>query len=465
MKLTLFIILCWQKAIKSNLNSYANRTVRIIISLFSVSYLSGQIPVENDSIIEFEDFDTIDMELKVDEEEKEKSLWISDIWDATRLGVQYGFTYKVEKPDKIMNNRLSFRLEYADTFLDYFSVHVDTKLFTFLKEDHRFKNEDDIVTFEGRTREAYIQSSFNKTSIKAGIQVVVWGESDYAIVTNEIGRLDYREPLSLNIDDLRIGQPMLTVDQYSSFGYLSAFFVPYPQFNEQPRRGTGYYFDPFDGKAEYQKEEQDENFFEYGLRWRKTFGKSDVSIMAASLIDNQYALRMVTPTLIAQHKERFFMTGITFNRAINNVLLRGEVAMKSKKAYNDALFQIIKRNAIDASLGIDYSPNSTFTLSLETVNYHVMDWSDQIQGIPRNNYIVLLALSKQLIKDDLSLSWASMYNGPYTNFFNILSASYDWNDHITLNFDGLIPIVDDVRSGFYPYRDQKQVAFRVLYQF
>ncbi|MBQ0740632.1 hypothetical protein J9332_40775, partial [Aquimarina celericrescens] len=71
---------------------------------------------------------------------------------------------------------------------------------------------------------------------------------------------------------------------------------------------------------------------------------------------------------------------------------------------------------------------------------------------------------KQLMKNDLALSWASMYNGPYTNFFNILSASYKWNDHITLNCDVLIPITDDVKSGIYPYRDQTQFAFRVLYQ-
>lgn len=447
-----------------NCSNFTNNIViSIIISFISITYVYGQIPIENDSIVDSEDFDVIDMESTMIEEKKGSPSWVSDMFSAMRLGIQYGFTYKVEKPDKIMNNRLSFRLEYSKSFMDYLSLHIDTKMFAFLKNDHRIRDEKDIV-FEGRTREAYLQTSFNKTSIKAGIQIVVWGESDYAIVTNEIGRLDYREPLSLNMDDLRIGQPMLTVDQYSSFGYWSAFFVPYPEFNEQPRKGTGYYYDPFDGKVEYLKEKQKGNFFEYGLRWRKTYGKSDVSIMAASLIDNQYALRMVTPDLIAKSKHRFFMTGVTLNRAINNLLVKGEVALKSRKAYNNASFQIIKKNALDASLGVDYSPNSTFTLSMEAVNYHIMDWSNQIQGMPRNNYIILMALSKQLMKNDLSFSWASMYNGPYTNFFNVVSASYNWNDQITLNFDALIPIVDDNRSGFYPYRDQKQVAFRILYQ-
>ncbi|MDA7716911.1 hypothetical protein N8834_00160 [bacterium] len=449
---------------KGNSNFVKNSAYSISILFFCFSFAYGQVPVEKDSIVGWEDFNMIDIEPSINEDKNKSSSWSSNIFKGTRLGIQYDIAYKFEKPDKIMNNRLSYRLEYSRAFLDYFSLHVDTKVFTFFKKDHRIKSEEDIMSFEGRTREAYLQASFKKTSIKAGIQIIVWGESDYAIVTNEIGRLDYREPLSLNIDDLRIGQPMLTVDQYTSFGDWSAFFVPYPQFNEQPRKGTGYYYDPFGGNVEYEKKKQDENFFEYGLRWRETFGKSDISIMAASLIDNQYALTMVAPSLISRSKERFFMTGATFNRAINNFLVKGEVAIKSQKTYNDASFQMVKKDALDASLGIDYSPNSTFTLSMEAVNYHIMNWTDEIQGIPRNNHILLLALSKQLMKNDLSLSWASMYNGPYTNFFNILSASYNWNDHITLNCDVLIPITDDVKSGFYPYRDQKQFAFRILYQ-
>lgn len=449
---------------KGNSNFVKNSAYSISILFFCFSFAYGQVPVEKDSIGSWEDFNMIDIEPSINEDKNKSSSWSSNIFKGMRLGIQYDITYKFEKPDKIMNNRLSYRLEYSRAFLDYFSLHVDTKVFTFFKKDHRIKSEEDIMSFEGRTREAYLQASFKKTSIKAGIQIIVWGESDYAIVTNEIGRLDYREPLSLNIDDLRIGQPMLTVDQYTSYGNWSAFFVPYPQFNEQPRKGTGYYYDPFDVNVEYEKKKQDENFFEYGLRWRKTFGKSDISIMAASLIDNQYALTMVAPDLISRSKERFFMTGVTFNRAINNFLVKGEVAIKSQKTYNDASFQMVKKDALDASLGIDYSPNSTFTVSMEAVNYHIINWTDEIQGIPRNNHILLLALSKQLMKNDLSLSWASMYNGPYTNFFNVLSASYNWNDHITLNCDMLIPITKDIKSGFYPYRDQKQFAFRILYQ-
>lgn len=411
---------------------------------------------------------------ELDEEENVPSFWTSYIFNPMRLGIKYELVYKVAKPDRIMNNRLSYRLEYSKSFFNHFSLHIDTKAFTFLKNDHRARKttfwfndrpKEADISFGGRTREAYLQTSFLKTSIKAGIQVVVWGESDFATVTNEISRLDYREPLSLNVDELRIGQPMLTIDQYSPFGDWSGFFTPYPQFNEHAKKGTGYYADPFNGSVEYQMETQDESLFEYGLRWKKTFGKSDVSVMAASLINNEYALHMISPDVINRSKSRFHMAGLTFNRAVQKFVVRGEVAIKFPKPFNNSAFQIVKKNALDASLGFDYSPSSTLTLSMEAVNYHVMDWNEEILGVPKHNYMVLLVVGKQLMNNDLSINWVGMYNGPYTNFFNVLTTYYNWNDHLTFYLDILVPITNNPSSGLYFYRDQKQVSFKIEYQF
>ncbi|MBL6449554.1 hypothetical protein JMN32_24795 [Fulvivirga sp. 29W222] len=465
--------------------SIVNTLFGIITLLIIASPVYGQMPVESDTL-DYEDFDTSELEFSVSEDpifggspdelvvEEKESFFNSYIFDPMRFGLKYEMAYKVTKPDRVMNNRLSYRLEYSRSFFDHFSLQVDTKIFTFLKDDHRARDieywiNDDAneaeFSFGGRTREAFVQASFGKTSIRAGIQTLVWGESDFAIVTNEVSRLDYREPLSLSIDELRIGQPIVTVDHYSQSGDWSAFFTPDPKFNEHPKEGTGYYYEPFNGTVTYQAEPDDESHFEYGLRWKKTFGKSDVSIMAASLINNEYALRMANPELITRKKHRFHMAGVTFNRAISNVLLKGEVAVKAPKAYNDASFQIVEKNALDASLGVDYYMNNSFTVSVEAVNYHIMDWSERIQGQPRNNYMLLVALSKELMKEDLSINLASMYNGPYTTFFNILSTSYNWNDRTTLYFDMLMPFTDDPSSGLYIYRTQKQAVLKIQYQF
>lgn len=480
-----------------------------VFNLFiSISIGFSQTPIEKDTLginqtfvktdtvdtqvlktdtVQMQSFETVDLEFDENAEElsmpssgllygaaSDTSFWASHISGPMRLEFKYEVAYKVTKPDRIMNNRLSFRVEYSKFLFNQITLQVDTRVFTFLKDDHRTRNttfwindhpNEAEVSFGGRTRDAYLQTSFNKTSIRAGFQTLSWGESEFATVTDELSPLDYREPLSLNIDELRLSQLMLTVDQYSSFGKLSGFFIPYPRFNQHPKKGTGYYYDPFDGSVGFQMDAKDENLVEYGIRWKKTFGKSDVGIMAARLVNNEYTLRMDTVDTIAQSKLRYSVVGMTFNRAINNFLVKGEVAIKSPKAYNTSSFQIVKKNALDASLGVDYFLNNTFTISMEAVNYHIVDWDDEIQGAPEDNYMLLLVLSKQLMKNDLSINWVTMYNGPYTNFFNLLTTSYNWNDDITLYFDVLLPINNNVNSGFYRYRDQKQVGFRFQYQF
>lgn len=460
-------------------------TIFGIISLINIPRAYGQTPVESDTS-DWEDFDTSEMGFTISEDpiisnsseglivEEKESFWDSYIFDPMRFGLKYEMAYKVTKPDRIMNNRLSYRLEYSRSFFNHFSLQVDTKIFTFLKNDHRARNttfwfnehaKEADFSFGGRTREAFVQASFGKTSIRAGIQTIVWGESDFAIITNEISRMDYREPLSLSIDELRIGQPIITIDHYSQYGDWSAFFTPDPEFNEHPKEGTGYYYEPFNGNVEYQSETDDGSNFEFGLRWKKTFGKSDFSIMAASLINNEHALRMVNPELITRSKHRFHMAGVTFNRAISNVLVKGEMAIKAGKAYNDASFQIVEKNAFDASLGVEYYMTNTFTVTMEAVNYHIMDWSNNIQGVPKNNYMLLLAMGKELMKNNLSVNLASMYNGPYATFFNVLTTSYNWNDRTTLHFDMLVPITNDSSSGLYIYRNQKQAVLKIQYQF
>jgi hypothetical protein len=320
------------------------------------------------------------------------------------------------------------------------------------------------MSFRNRTRDAFVQMSLHKTSIKAGIQTLSWGESDFAIVTDEMSPMDFQEPLNLNIDELKNGQLMLVLDQFSPLGDLSVFFIPYPKLNEYPKEGTKYYYDLFNGSIKYRKKKQ--GFLpEYGMKWKKTFGKSDVSILGASLINNEYALSMDTPGIINQSKYRFFLFGTTLNYVINKFLIKGEAAIKSSKTYNDAEFQIVNKDNLDASLGIDYSLNNTLSISMEAVNYHVLNWNDKIQGVTKNNYMLLLIFSKQFINNDLSVNWVTMYNGPYTNFFNLLTTYYNLNNHVTLYLDVLIPITENKNSGLYIYRDQKQVVFKIQYLF
>ena len=456
----------------------------IIISLcFPLIAEDSQVTDDTELVFEDESFETDELdetdlifkekpssELSL-EDESDTFSCLSFFLEPMRFTLKHEVCYKTEDPDGIKSNRSSFRLEYSKFFLNNFYLQFDSKITAFWSNDHRAEAEDKKVLFEHSYKEAFLQISIANTSIKGGVQTLIWGESDGGAITDVISPRNYSEPFFISLEESRIGQPMLTIDQFSPIGDWSLFFIPDPDFNEYPEKGTAYYFDPLDGLAEYQDETSDEEVFEYGLRWKKTFGKSDISVMAASLIDNDYAYRMdgITGTgknILIKIKQRYTLAGITFNYAKGNFLFKGEIGKKSPKAFNNASSQIVKKDVVDTALGMEYSPGGgSYTLSLEAVNNHVVDWNDEIQSVPEDSNSLVIGWSKTFFNEDLSVNWMTSYSEPFTSYLHALTTSYNWNDNITLYFDAYYPDIKDERSGYWIYRDQKQVVFKIQYQF
>lgn len=406
----------------------------------------------------------------------------SFITEPMRFNLGHEISYKFEDIKKIVNNRTSFRLEYSKYFLDVFYLQFDYKITSFWNNDHRKEAEendailenifDDRVLLEQNTKEAFLQVSLKNTSIKAGKQILIWGESDVGAITDVISPRDYSEAFFISLDESRIGQLMITLDQFTDYGTWSLFWVPDPDFNEYPKKGTAYYYDPLQGNAVYRSQDIDGIDYEYGGRWKKIFGKSDISVMAASLIDNDYDYRIdgiadeSGKMLISEIKQRYSMFGVTFNYARGNFLYKGEVAYNSPKSYSDANYQIINRDQIDSSLALEYSPGGGFyTLSLEFVNNYVVDWVDQIRNAPENTNSIVLGWRRNFLNDDLSLDWMTIYSEPQISYLHSLRTSYKWNDNVISYLNLHCPVVKDRESAYWNYRDQKQIVFKTEIHF
>lgn len=367
-------------------------------------------------------------------------------------------SYKVEKPQRLVKNRSTLRVEYSKYVLDNFYVQLDGKASGFWAKDHRHDVEGDDLTLS----QAYVQTSFRRTAVKAGFQTLPWGESILAPITDEISPRDNRELFNFNLEELRIGQPMLVVDQFSGWGSMSMFAIPQASFNRNPKRGTAYSFD----RSNYREEISGTgDLSEYGASWRKTFANSDITFMTASLIDNDYALRRNEDGTVSRQRERFSLAGLSFNYAFDDFVLRGEAALKSDHPFNTAELQIVKRDAVDAYLGLEYAPTSTLTLSVEGINQHISDWSPVVASAPRDSQSLLLSMTKTLMHEDLSVNLMNFYTQPGNSNLAILQTTYDWNDNLRLGFNVVYPYSRDQTSGLWNVRDQKQVVVRVQYQF
>jgi hypothetical protein len=433
------------------------------ISEAAASFDSEEQFDENDEFGEESEFGE-----EADQGQKEMSL-VSQLLSPARFTLTHGVSYKTVEPIKIMNNRSSLRLEYAKLFGDTFFVQVDTKVNVYWGDDHRSREED--LRLETNTREAFLQMSFGNTSFKLGRQILIWGESDGGAITDVISPRDYSELFFIPLEESRIGQPLLVIDQFTDIGDWSLFYIPEPEFNQYPAEGTGYYYDPLAGQAELLTDSYKQSKAEYGLRWKKTFGKSDVALMGANLLENDYVYRLdgfsltSGKSLFTKTRQRFSMVGLAFNYARGNFLYKGEIAQKSDRSFNDASYQIIKKNVRDTAIGFEYTSGSSYTMSLEAVNSHVGDWEDTLQGTPENTDSIVFVWSKDFFNDDLSFSWMSSYSTPYESVFHSLRTSYKLNDNVTFEFDAFHPDIRSSGGAYWIYRDQKQLALRALLQF
>lgn len=379
-----------------------------------------------------------------------------------RVSLKHEVSYKFASPKRVVNNRSSVRLEYSKALNSNLYLRLDTKLNLHWTNDHRAKAKDESPFRELVTREAYLQSSFGNTSFRLGYQILPWGVSEGGAITDEVSPRNSAEFFFISLEESRVGQPMLAMDHFGNSGQWSAFFVPRPGYNKYPDRGSEY-----DIPGAFDRNAPDDDWgnagtYEFGARWKRTFGKSDISLMAARLIDNDYLVR----------QQRFRMYGLTANIAIDNLLLRAEVALKQPRAFfarsagGGGGLTVVESDQFDSSFGFDYSPGGrTLVYSAEVVWSRLLDWKGDIVGREQDEYSLVGAVTNRFFNDDLTLSWLTIYSRPYTSVRHRFLSSYLIDDNSTVYFELFYPDERDDRSGTWPYRDQKQFVIRYQYQF
>lgn len=378
-----------------------------------------------------------------------------------RISLKHETSYKFASPKRVVNNRSSVRLEYSKPLTSNLFLRLDTKLNLHWGNDHRAKAKDENPFRELVTREAYLQSSFGNTSFRLGYQILPWGVSEGGAITDEVSPRNSAEFFFISLEESRVGQPMLAMDHFGDSGQWTAFLVPRPGYNKYPDRGSEY-----DIPGAFDRNAPDDDWgnagtYEFGARWKRSFGKSDISLIAARLIDNDYLVR----------QQRFQMYGLTANIAIDNLLLRAEAALKQPRAFfalpaGGTDLSIVESDQFDSSFGFDYSPGGrALSYSAEVTWSRLLDWRDSIVGREQNEYSLVGSVSNRFFNDDLTLSWLTIYTRPYTSFQHKFLSSYLIDDNSTVYFELFYPDERDERSGTWPYRDQKQFVIRYQYQF
>ena len=287
--------------------------------------------------------------------------------------------------------------------------------------------------------DTFIQGKITKRlDTKIGRQVVVWGTLDNLRVNDVLNPLDLRLPGLTDIDDLRLPVTMVKFDYYLGSWALGAMAIPEVRYSKLPVFGSDFYTFPQPRPPE---QDPDEGFdhMQYAASLIGVFSGWDIGFYWANIYDDQPTAELVTPgpppQFIRKHA-RINMLGTAANLARGNWLLKGEAAWFSGLQYTNT--PGVEYNRIDLAGGVEYTGFSEATVSLEAVNRHIFDYSDQLEQPPdeksENEFQWALRIAKDFINDTLTLSLLASTFGIKADdgAFTRIDGEYDVTDALAV---------------------------------
>lgn len=360
----------------------------------------------------------------------------------SRMTLDYGYAYQLGNPKKVVVNRSSLRLELSHLFADRYFAMFDGKLTVYGPNDHIAEAEDKHILLESKLREAYLEANFNKLTIKAGKQILIWGESDTAVVTDLVSPRDLSELSYKNLEDSRIGQYMLVSNLYGKFGMLNAFINPFPEKDELPIPGSAYFItEPMPDAAQWTETRLGVDDTEYGLRWKQTFGKSDIAFMVADLVDNNPVSVFKGNTdsgkiILAKNYNRFKMAGFAGNLSRGSVIWKVEMAYTFDRSYPCAnsfnTWDATQRDTIDTAIGLEFSPPSRlWNITVESAIKYIPHWDETLLKHKRSESAVTSIISRSLLNDTLDIEYTFLMQLRSADKFQKIRTEYELSDNLT----------------------------------
>lgn len=365
------------------------------------------------------------------------------IGGALTLGTAYNFAHSAPATGETdyrglsrLRGKLNLELDYDIT--TKWRAHVAG--YGFYDAVYQINGRDNYTSevldaYESETElgEAWLQGKLTRSvDLKLGRQIVVWGKSDNIRVTDVINPLDNREPGMVDIEDLRLPLSMARLDYYVGDWGLTALAIPEIRFNKNPAYGSDFY--PYPTAMPYEAVPADGgNNTEYALAANGIFSGWDLSLYWGQLYDDTPHSVMVGSTPQLQHS-RLTMTGLAANAAVDNWLLKAELAYFNGLEYSSLPGQSMQR--MDTLLGVEYSGFSETTLSLEVVNRHVANYDSALlsDGIVADEWQTALRYQGDFMHARLHLlALLSAFGDDLADGgFYRYSAAYDIADALTL---------------------------------
>ncbi len=303
---------------------------------------------------------------------------------------------------------------------------------------------------EVSVNEAYMEYTGSFFDIRAGRQIIVWGQADGVQITDIISPKDRSQAVVLDYEDTRLPVNAVKARLYGISYTLEAIWIPLysddalPENSDNPltellypamvNLGSGpesvtYALDEgslpnslFDGEA--------------GFRGSLYLPAGDVAFSLFSGWDNSPANTMEVDgsiITITPDYARIWMVGIDTALPLGAVVLRGEGAWISGRSFSreDSMLDPLNADQIKCLAGIDWNPGSGWSLTGQYIEDIIPDYKN---GLTRDQRIntATFSVSKNFFRETLDISTSASVGLKYFDSYSSIQAAYDFSDEFSL---------------------------------
>ena len=303
-------------------------------------------------------------------------------------------------------------------------------------------------------------------------------------MTDIISPRDFTESVFTRIEDARLGQMILKADQYADSGQWTLLINPDPQVNIYAEPGHEYATPSMtdtlgsnhigieilpDDKPSHSIQDT-----EVGGRWKKTFGKSDISLMAATSLNNSpvFESQGINPQgdiILLPIYPRYTMIGVAANRAKGNFLFKGELAYKSGRQFNHTNLLadngLAERDVIDVAFGLDYDANGAWQATFEISDQNVLNWNSDLYLVRRNETGLYFNWSEDFLNQTLNTQYTWFFQIQDADSMHRFESEYDINDHWVFKFGLTLFDIRNQNSQLGIFKDRHRIAAQVEVSF
>jgi hypothetical protein len=304
---------------------------------------------------------------------------------------------------------------------------------------------------------------------KLGRQIVNWGRSETLRVLDVLNPLDQRDPVLVDLVDLRRTVGMAKVSWYPDPRFtVTGIAIPELRFEKQPSYGSDFY--PFPVDFPVRRPQSFHGHAGYAAAVSGYFEGWDVSFHFADLYESTPRLE---PAPALPEGYRFGYSRITMAGAGSDYAI-GSFVFKAELAYFDGLdFATTGEKArFDSMLGIEYYGIPDHSFALDVLNRHLFDFRGSMKGFPdyarRNSVEAALRWSADWWNARLHTTALGILLGETAQEGAVLrfTADYDVRDGLVVGGGIQIWLAGtDADGRLDPFAQNDRLFLRVKYSF